>query len=49
MQEAIKGMINGTIKPEDVKIDGIDMPEDIERKEVCNSVINMNFVIHDHN
>eukprot|EP01006_Ploeotia_vitrea_P040123 TRINITY_DN66404_c2_g1_i2.p1 TRINITY_DN66404_c2_g1~~TRINITY_DN66404_c2_g1_i2.p1 ORF type:complete len:348 (+),score=35.18 TRINITY_DN66404_c2_g1_i2:49-1092(+) len=33
VQDAIKGMLDGKLKPEDIQIDGIDTPEEIERKE----------------
>lgn len=33
VQAAIKGMSDGSLRPEDVHVDGIDTPEEIERKE----------------
>eukprot|EP01031_Cornospumella_fuschlensis_P037336 gene37336-45329_t len=33
IQAAIKGLMDGTLNPEDVKIDGIDTEEEIQRKE----------------
>lgn len=34
VQEAIKALRDGTVKPEDVHVDGIDSMEEIARKEV---------------
>lgn len=34
VQKAIQAMMRGEIKPEDIKIDGIDTDEEIRQKEV---------------
>ena len=36
MEAAIKGMRDGTIKPEDVKVAGIESEEEKNLAEVCN-------------
>ena len=34
VQAAIKGMVDGSVRPEDVRVEGIDSLEEAERKEV---------------
>jgi hypothetical protein len=34
IQAAIKGLMDGTLRPEDVKINGIDTDEEKQKKEV---------------
>jgi hypothetical protein len=34
VQKAIAGLLDGTIKPEDIKIDGMESEEELKRKEV---------------
>lgn len=40
MEAAIKGLVAGTLKPEDVKVEGIDTEEEKAEKEVneCNTI-----------
>lgn len=35
VQKAIKGMTDGTLKPEDVHVEGIKSQKELEAEEVC--------------
>jgi hypothetical protein len=45
VQKAIKGMTDGTLKPEDVHVEGIKSQKELEAEEVCVIILLCLYVI----